>query len=155
MIIERMRALLRAVTENPVNLDMTRWSRCAFGCYTRREDLQEDFVMDQEHPFTKPRPLTRRAVHSPGGLSPIGTVVDNFGIMGQHFGIRTVEAQMLFGSNGCAGATTNAEAARYIANEIVVAAAIEAVTTEPVADAPSSGLAMIMDELERRELVPV
>ncbi len=151
MIIERMRALLRAVTENTRPLNMQMWSTCAFGCYTRREDLQEDFVMDEGHPLTKPRPLTRRAVHSPGGLAPIGTIVDNFGIISSHFGIGVAEAQMLFGSNGCAGATTNEEAARYVAREIKMAEDAEAIE-DVIAVAPSSGLAMIMDELEQREL---
>ena len=79
---------------------------CALGHYAARHDLQDCFALDQD-----------------GDLVEVGTddgegfqllTSWDFADVLNHFGITLDEADKLFSSHGCSGATTPIEAAEYI-----------------------------------------
>lgn len=108
MIAERLLNVAKALREspNPEKFHMSAYARscgtpaCALGHYAARTDLQQAFILSLGFLCTDYG--AEIAFHSPKVRS--------------HFDISREEAEELFSPDGCGGARTALEAARYVEN---------------------------------------
>lgn len=108
---KQIKNVIRALKETPHKdrFDMASWAHpcgtpaCAIGNYAQRTDLQDTFCL---------------RAGDWGGMNLINTVDDTVAHLedevAEHFDLSEEEAEMLFGQQGCGGATTTEQAIEFL-----------------------------------------